>query len=210
MGLVHHAHSGVLPAHDDLWSRLLHRSRQQKRVVISSILSIAVLLFAVGVVQAQTSQTINVKVYFPNQKRDRDECSEKVFPSLRKIPKTTAVAKAALEQLFAGPTADEQARGFHSGFSAQTRTLLISVNVKNRAAYVNLRNLQESSNIGNFTASCMRGSFFSQIETTLKQFPSIRRVYFAIEGDPAFFYDWMQIGECPRGLRNCDASNFTR
>ena len=198
----------VPAAHDDFWSRVLYWTREQKTVIISPVLSIVFLLFAVCVASGQKSQTI--KVYYPNQKLDREECSEKVFPSLRNIPKTTAVAKAALEQLFAGPTTDEQARGFQSGFSEKTKTLLLSVNVKNRAAYVNLRNLQETSDIGNFTASCSRGSFFSQIEKTLKQFPAIRRVYFAIEGDPAFFYDWMQIGECPRGLKNCDPSNFIK
>ena len=37
-----------------------------------------------------------------------------------------------------------------------------------------------------------------------------KRVFFAIEGDPSYFYDWMQFGECPEELRNCDASNFIK
>lgn len=45
-------------------------------------------------------------------------------------------------------------------------------------------------------------------------FPNTRldnaEIFFAIEGDPSLFYDWMQIGECPRELKNCDASNFIK
>jgi hypothetical protein len=29
-------------------------------------------------------------------------------------------------------------------------------------------------------------------------------------GDPSHFYDWMQVGECPKELRNCDAANFIK
>jgi hypothetical protein len=56
-----------------------------------------------------------------------------VYPTVRTIPKTDAVAKAALEQLFAGPTGEEKAKGFYSDFSDATKSLLISVNIKNRA-----------------------------------------------------------------------------
>ena len=74
-----------------------------------------------------------------------------VYPTVRKVAKTGAVAKVALEQLFAGPTSEEKAKGFYSDFSEATKSLLISVNVKNRNAYVNLRDLTATSSIGNFT-----------------------------------------------------------
>ena len=133
-----------------------------------------------------------------------------VYPTVRKVAKTGAVAKVALEQLFAGPTSEEKAKGFYSDFSEATKSLLISVNVKNRNAYVNLRDLTATSSIGNFTTSCGGSNFFGQVESTLKQFTTIGKVFFAIEGDPSLFYDWMQIGECPKELKNCDASNFIK
>jgi spore germination protein GerM len=178
---------------------------------MSRILSLLLLLFVVwpAVIVGQ-QRTMQIKVYFPNTKRDNADCGVPVYPVRRSVPKTVAVAKAALEQLFAGPTAEEQAKGFYSDFSDATKSLLISVNIKNRFAYVNMRDLSGSSSIGNFTTSCGGSNFYGQVESTLKQFPGIRKVFFAFEGDPSHFYDWMQVGECPKELRNCDASNFIK
>ena len=167
------------------------------------------LLFAFTNVQAQ-QPTMQIKVYFPNTKLDKVDCSVPVHPTIRTVAKTNAVAKSALEQLFAGPTSEEKAKGFYSDFSEATKSLLISVNIKNRNAYVNLRDLTGTSSIGNFTTSCGGSNFFGQVEGTLKQFTSVKKVFFAIEGDPSLFYDWMQIGECPKELRNCNAANFIK
>lgn len=173
--------------------------------------SLALLLLIGFLGVGQVPKTTSVKLFFPNTRMDKSDCAVKVFPVNRTIPKTTSIAKAILEQLFAGPSVEEQAKGYYSDFSAETKTLLISVNVKNQAAYVNLRDLTGSTTkMGNFTTSCGSSNFFGQVENTLKQFPSIKKVYFAFEGDPAYFYDWIQIGECPKALKNCDASNFTK
>jgi spore germination protein GerM len=168
------------------------------------------LFFVVPIADGQSQQTMTIKLYFPNSKYDEVECGVKVHPVTRTIPKTAAVARAALEQLFAGPTGEEKAKGFYSDFSERTKSFLISVNVKNGAAYVNLKDLTSKSSIGNFTTSCGGSNFFGQVENTLKQFPSIKTVLFAMEGDPSLFYDWMQMGECPKELKNCDASNFIK
>lgn len=167
------------------------------------------LLFVPSVALAQP-QTMEIKLFFPNSKRDSGECRAPVYQVIRSIPKTSTVAKAALEQLFRGPNSEEKVRGFYSDFSADTKTLLISINIKNRNAYVNMRDLTGTSSIGNFTTSCGGSNFFGQVENTLRQFKSVRKVFFAFEGDPSHFYDWMQIGECPKELKNCDASNFIK
>jgi spore germination protein GerM len=178
---------------------------------LKNIILLLLLLFVVWpTVVVGQQRTMQIKVYFPNTKRDNAECMAPVYPVRRTIPKTTAVAKAALEQLFAGPTSEEQAKGFYSDFSDATKSLLISVNVKNKYAYVNMRDLTGSSSIGNFTTSCGGSNFYGQVESTLKQFPGIRKVFFAFSGDPSHFYDWMQVGECPKELRNCDAANFIK
>lgn len=177
---------------------------------MKTLLLLLLLLVGLPVVAVGQQRTMQIRVYYPNTKRNSADCGPPVYPVRRTIPKTTAVAKAALEQLFAGPTAEEQAKGFYSDFSDATKTLLISVNIKNRNAYVNMRDLTGSSSIGNFTTSCGGSNFYGQVESTLKQFPGIRKVFFAFDGDPSHFYDWMQVGECPRELRNCDASNFIK
>ena len=173
--------------------------------------SLALLLLIGLIAFGQTPKTTTVKVFFPNNQMDKSDCAVKVFPVKRTIPKTVSIAKATLEQLFAGPSVDEQAKGFYSDFSEETKTLLLSVNVTSKAAYVNLKDLTTSTTkMGNFTTSCGSSNFFSQVENTLKQFPSVKKVYFAFEGDPAYFYDWMQVGECPKALKNCDASKFIK
>lgn len=174
-------------------------------------LLLLILLFVFAPVMAPAQQqTMQIKLYFPNSKRNSGDCVVPVYPVTRTVPKTSAVAKATLEQLFAGPTSEEKAKGFYSDFSDATKSLLISINIKNRNAYVNMRDLGATSSIGNFTTSCGGSNFFGQVETTLKQFPSVRKVFFAFEGDPSHFYDWMQIGECPKELKNCDASGFIK
>ncbi len=171
-----------------------------------SLLALVLLIAPV----AYSQQTMTIKLYYPNPKLAQSDCPVKVHPVKRTIAKTAAVAKAALEQLFAGPTSEEQSRGFTSDFSEDTKSLLISVNVKNGAAYVNLRDPTSVPAMGNFTTSCGGSNFFGQVENTLKQFPAIKKVFFAIEGDPSAFYSWMQLDECPRELQQCDASNFIK
>ena len=167
-------------------------------------------LFIAPITCAQSTQDRLIKLYFPNTKLGSGDCQAKVFPVTRRIPRTSAVARAALEQLFGGPSDEEKAKGFFSDFSETTKSFLLSVNVKNKAAYVNLRDPTLTPVTGNFTTSCGGSNFFGQVENTLKQFPSIKKVFFAINGDPSLFYDWMQIGECPKELKNCDGSNFIK
>jgi spore germination protein GerM len=168
------------------------------------------LLFVMPVAYSQSPQTMVIKLYFPNTKSDSSDCVVKVFPVTRRIPKTAGVARAALEQLFTGPNSEEKAKGFYSDFSAETKSFFLSVNVKNKVAYVNLNDPSFTPVTGNFTTSCGGSNFFDQVNKTLKQFPSIKTAFFAIKGDPSLFHDWMQVGECPRGLKNCDGSNFIK
>jgi spore germination protein GerM len=168
------------------------------------------LLFMAPVASGQSQQTMTIKLFFPNTNLDKGDCGVKVFPVTRTIPKITAVARVTLEQLFAGPTSQEKAKGFYSDFSEDTKSFFFSVNVKNKAAYVNLGDPTLTPTMGNFTTSCGGSNFFGQVEKTLKQFPSIKTVFYAIKGDPSLFYDWMQIGECPKELKDCDSSNFIK
>ena len=131
-------------------------------------------------------------------------------PVQRVVPKTLAVTQAALQQLFAGPSASERARGLGSTFGLNTAGLLKSVRVQGGIAYVDLRDLLFTA-LPNASTSCGNVGFTAQIEQTLRQFPTSPEVHFAVEGDPVAYYEWAQIG-CPleRGLLGdrCDPSPF--
>jgi len=163
-----------------------------------------VLAFSIGA----AAQTTGVKIYLGNniQNPNSEDCG-KVFPVTRQVPKTRAVARAALEELLKGVTAEEKAKDYYSTFSEDSKSLLIKLNVKKGAAYVNFRgNIKEV--LSGASSSCGSETFFAQVEQTLKQFPTIKKVFYAIEGKPADFYDWVQIGECPKELRSCSGANF--
>lgn len=172
--------------------------------VIASIV-LAVLLMT-PIVSAQKADTMTVKVFFHPDKLDPDvlECS-KVHPVTRKIPKTASVATAAFLELLKGPSAEE-AKEF-SGFGPpETDGILKNINIKNGTAYVNFTE-RLLTQMGNATSSCGSG-FFSMTDATLKQFPTIKKVVYAVEGDTNEFYEWAQVGECPHGRRHCARSNF--
>ena len=170
-----------------------------------------VLLFAVfilpGVALGQAAGTMTIKVYFHNEKLNPNmqDCT-KVFPTYRTIPKTKAVATAALEELFKGTTKEEEAKEFGFFTPEETKGILKSVNVKAGGAYVNFTNAVYEQ-MGTATTSC-GGGFFPAIEKTLLQFPTIKKVYYAVEGDTNGFYEWVQVGECPHGKKHCAKSNF--
>lgn len=156
---------------------------------------------------AQKSETMMIKLYYLNEKQNPnlEDCRD-VREVRRMIPKTEAVAKAALEELFKGVTAEEQAEGFVSLAPGETRGILKSIKIKKGMAYINFNEIVYKQ-LGTATTSC-GGGFFSSIEKTLKQFPSVTKVFYAIEGKPADFYDWVQVGECPKELKNCSGKDF--
>src|SRR5688572_7791567 len=83
-----------------------------------------------GAAFAQDKGTTTIKVYFLNTKSDPDllDCRA-VKPTTRVIPKTSAIATAALEELFKGVTPDETAKGFVSFSAEETKGALKSINI---------------------------------------------------------------------------------
>src|SRR5215210_4655429 len=94
-------------------------------------------------IAAPTQKKTSLKVYFTNEKLNPGmaDCG-KVFPLTRKVATTSSIATAALDQLFSGPSASERAKGYLSTFSDSTKSILISVKVKNGTAYVNLKDFR--------------------------------------------------------------------
>ena len=155
---------------------------------------------------AQTKDTMTVKVFFHNEKfnPNQEDC-RKVFPIMRMIPRTKAPARAALEELFKGTTDEERKKEFWSFPAEDTKDIISGLSVKGGVAYLNFKKTVFEK-LGNTTSSC-GGGFYSSIEATLLQFPSIKKVVYAVEGDANDFYEWVQVGECPHG-KHCDRRNF--
>jgi len=172
----------------------------------------ALVLLAITVALAvstfgQTAPTMTVKVYFHNEKLNpnQQDCT-KVFPTTRTIPKTAAVARAALDELFKGATDGEKKAEFWSFPAEDTADIIKGLNVKGGVAYLNFKKIVFEK-LGNTTSSC-GGGFYSSIEATLKQFPTIKTVVYAVEGSTNDFYEWVQVGECPHGKKRCSNANF--
>lgn len=152
------------------------------------------------------SQT--VKVFF-SRRGSGDECTS-VEPVDRRIEKTRSVATAALNELLAGPTETEQDRGFGSLFNDETAGLLRSVRVERGTAFLDLN--AGFLRINNVSTSCAGSATVASIEATLRQFPTVEEVRYAVEADPAAFYDFMQMGcpQPPSAGDRCDPAPFRR
>ncbi len=163
----------------------------------------ALLLAAAGHAAAATTA---LRVYFNNAQRAATEADcAIVFERPRQVPRTEGVAAAALRQLFAGPTKSERAAGYRSPFSAATAGLLRRVHIEHGTAYVDLND--QRAQLAGATSSCGAAEFRTQIERTLRQFPTVRRVILAIDGEPRRFYEWMGQ-DCDLTNDRCDAAPF--
>ncbi len=178
-----------------------------RRLILLVILTLSVLPGASA--QKAPPGTMTVKVYFANGRLNPNASpSSKLYPVERTIPKTKAVARAALEQLFLGPTNEEKSQDYYSWFSEKTKSILLDVKVEKKRAYVNLRASAPTVLPGMVTTSCGSEHLMAAMENTLLQFSNIKKVFFAIEGKPQDFYEWLQLS-CPDELRNCDPTPFS-
>lgn len=172
------------------------RGRDQQRWRLPAMWRLSMLLWLAmlpGAGAAEPDHTgTTLRLFFPNQRLnpDQSDCSA-VFPVERPLAQGQQATRAqrALQQLLAGPSASERAAGYHSIFSAASADLLRQVRIRGGTAYVDLADFR--SRLPGSSSSCGAAEFRSQIERTLQQFKRIKRVRYAIEGDPRRFYDWM-------------------
>jgi len=124
----------------------------------------------------QTSETMEVKVYFNNSDLDPEFSCNKVFPVLRIIPKTRAIARAALEELLKGATAEEQRQGFLTSLNPNVK--IQKLTIEKGIAEVDFDDQLEFQVGGSCRVSAIR----AQIAETLKQFPTVQEVVISING----------------------------
>jgi spore germination protein GerM len=159
-----------------------------------------------GGAAAGPSGTITLALYFGNTEMNPGllDCS-KVYAVERVVPVAPDMAEAAILQLFAGPTEKEIAEGYVSTFSEATRSILKSVKIEEGTAYVNLVDVRPI--LTSVSSSCGSSAFFAEVENTLRGVAPVKRVIFAIDSEPAAFYEWVQLG-CSADNDYCDSSPF--
>lgn len=197
------------PRQRGLWVAALRRawaSLPRPAAVLLGIVCSATVMLPLGCGAGTGGPTTSFDVYFHNDAlaADASDCTA-VFPVHRVVPQTQAVASEALRSLFGGPNTEERGAGYRSFFSSDTAGLLKRLRIGHGTAYVDLEDPRDL--LAGATSSCGAAEFQSEISTTLRQFPSVERVIFAIEGDPRAFYAWM--GEpCGPANDDCDPQPF--
>ncbi|MFA5050587.1 MAG: GerMN domain-containing protein [Patescibacteria group bacterium] len=122
------------------------------------------------------TEMTTIKVYFNNNKLDPEISCNKVFPVERKIIKTEAIGRAALEELLKGATEAEKAQGFFSSINSGVKIQKLTIN--NGTAKVDF-DKQLEFQVG---GSCKVSAIRAQIIETLKQFPTVQNVTISING----------------------------
>ncbi len=128
-------------------------------------------------INTNTEETMTVKVFFGNSIFDPEvlDC-QKNFAVERTIPKTLAVARAALEQLLAGPTDAEKVEGYFTSINQGVK--IQSLTIEDGVARVDFDEQLEFQVGG----SCRVAAIASQIRETLKQFSTVTDVVISING----------------------------
>lgn len=141
-----------------------------------------------------SSESTNIVVYFH---RGTPDDPRKVVAVQRSVPKTAAVATAALNELLPGPTAAEQESGYWSMFVPATAKMLKSVRVANGVAYVDFLDFRQI--IPNASSSFGSAALLAELDTTLRQFPTVKSAVYSFNGDVAAFYHWLQLSPPVQG-----------
>ncbi|MGH2531541.1 MAG: Gmad2 immunoglobulin-like domain-containing protein [Thermomicrobiales bacterium] len=141
--------------------------------------ALAVVLATTGILAtaAQSPEagdrTMTVSAYFV-----RDE---KIGAAHREIvvPEDKAVAAAAMRELLAGPTADEEDAGLSTAIPEETDLIDLALESETKIITVNLSAAFESGG-----GSLSMRARLAQVVYTLTQFPTIETVLFQLEGEP--------------------------
>lgn len=130
-------------------------------------------------VSFQSVESMIVKVYFSTRKEDPNasDCST-TYPVSRRIAKTSAPATAALNELLRGTTYAEGGGEGALFSNINLGTKLLSLRIEQGTAHADFDELLTQGVAG----SCRVIAIQSQIEHTLMQFPTVKRVIISVRG----------------------------
>jgi spore germination protein GerM len=123
----------------------------------------------------QKAGQLRVKVYFADEAGD-DTDLKFVWRNV----KANSPARAALEALLAGPTPEEESKGY-GGIIGAEEFAIGSLKVRNGTARVNF---VSSRTWAGWSGDLSANWFRKAVELTLRQFPTVRRVVVSLNGDP--------------------------
>lgn len=141
-----------------------------------------------GTSPSTTAPAMTVKVFF--HKGSPNDPAQ-VTAVTRTVPRTAQVPAAALTQLLAGPTAAERNAGYWSFFSDRTAQMLRSLRIASGVAHADFKDF--SKIIPNASSSFGSAALMAELDTTLRQFSSVRSTMYSFNGDDRAFYDWLQM-----------------
>ncbi|MBN2087093.1 GerMN domain-containing protein [Candidatus Peregrinibacteria bacterium] len=202
------------------WKKL---SKAEKKVKIITIIGLTIILVA-GVAaffitnntaekirgSKEYKETTEINVFFPTLKDNEDflDCG-KTYPLKRTIVKSDNMAKIALEELFKGPTSEEINEGCTSHMIDRTNSYALKrIFVKNGTAYLDWLNPIAVEGMNSVSSSCGSVFFMAPIEKTLTDLPEINKVVHAIDGNPEYFYNLVQMGCEGDYAGYCDPTPF--
>ena len=124
---------------------------------------------------SEQTDLMTIKVFFNNSNLDPEFSCFKVFPVNRQIPKTQAVARAAIEELLKGPTTNEKSAGYFTSLPSNVK--IQSLSIENGVAKIDFSKELEQGVGGSCRVSAIR----AQITETLKQFETVNEVIISID-----------------------------
>ena len=124
-----------------------------------------------------STEAVNVNVYFGHESADPNASCEEVFAVRRTVAKTSSVALVALQELVKGPTETEMDEALFS--SLPMGTSVKGLVIKDGTARVTF-----DAKMKFVAGSCLVQAIRAQVEQTLMQFLTITNVEIAIEGVP--------------------------
>ncbi len=153
------------------------------------LVATAATLVATASTQAATrgaTRTQAVSIFAP--RGTGSDCA-RVLP-LKRLVRSPAVLKGAVQALLAGPTMTERARGYGGWFSVATADHLRSVRIERGVAYIDFRKF--ARDIPNASSSCGSTLLPAQLDRTAKQFSTVEATVYSFDGSRRVFYAWLQ------------------
>jgi len=115
----------------------------------------------------------------------------KLVEVARESGHTPGVLRAALESLFAGPQAEDGA-GITSVFSTKTTGLLAGVTLRpDGTAVVDINDTVDNANSSEGSRILLE-----ELNATVFQFSTVKRVEYRLKGSCDAFWQWLQYGDC--------------
>jgi len=111
------------------------------RTMLITVLALVATIGFSDCLAGEQASTFNIYLSKEEPTQVNQDCG-RVFAVTRTAPKTSAVAEAALNELFRGPTPEELRQGYRSWFSEEPRFILRSVRVSQGTAYVDLHDIR--------------------------------------------------------------------